>query len=146
MSASGAGIGVAEKIDVLIVTAVEIEYAAALLVETGAWPGSAWEKQPGPTGFEIAFRTFRGNDGSPMRFALTRAHGMGGVEAVNVALPAITAYQPRCVAMCGVCAGRRDDVELGDVIVADRLWAYDTGKLKVPLCQRRARQHSPGNL
>lgn len=29
--------------------------------------------------------------------------------------------------MCGVCAGRRRDVNLGDVIVADRLWTYDTG-------------------
>jgi nucleoside phosphorylase/tetratricopeptide (TPR) repeat protein len=133
MSVSGAGTGGAEAIDVLIVTAVEIEYEHALLVETGAWPGSEWKRSPGPSGFGIAFRTFVARDGSPMRVAVTRAHGMGGVEAVNVALPAIAAYQPRCVAMCGVLAGRRGDVELGDVIVADRLWAYDTGKIKVEI-------------
>lgn len=39
--------------------------------------------------------------------------------------------QPRCLAMCGVCAGRRGDVNLGDVIVADRVWQYDFGALKV---------------
>jgi nucleoside phosphorylase/tetratricopeptide (TPR) repeat protein len=133
MGASGAEVDAGEKVDVLIVTAVEIEYQQALLVETGAWPESVWERHPGPSGFEIAFRTFRTNDGSPIRFGLTRAHGMGGVEAVNVALPAIAAYRPRCLAMCGVCAGRRGDIELGDVIVADRLWAYDTGKLKAEI-------------
>ena len=31
--------------------------------------------------------------------------------------------------MCGVCAGRRGDVFLGDVIVADRVFSYDHGKI-----------------
>ncbi len=35
--------------------------------------------------------------------------------------------------MCGVCAGRRGDVSLGDVIIADRSWAYDAGKLKATI-------------
>jgi nucleoside phosphorylase len=33
--------------------------------------------------------------------------------------------------MCGVCAARRGEVALGDVIIADRMWTYDTGKSKV---------------
>jgi nucleoside phosphorylase len=35
--------------------------------------------------------------------------------------------------MCGVCAGRRGKVGLGDVIFADRLWTYDTGATVVEL-------------
>ena len=30
--------------------------------------------------------------------------------------------------MCGICAGRRGKVFLGDVIVADRVFSYETGK------------------
>ena len=37
----------------------------------------------------------------------------------------------RCIAMTGICAGRRGDVSLGDVIFADRLWSYDAGKKSV---------------
>ncbi|WP_437971489.1 tetratricopeptide repeat protein [Sorangium sp. So ce260] len=124
--AEGRG-GGGEAVDVLIVTAVKEEYDAALLVNTGAWPGCAWEKRRGPTGLEVAFRTFRARDGSPVRVALTRALEMGGVATTNATVPLLNAYEPRCVAMCGVCAGRRGDVQLGDVIVADRLWTYDTG-------------------
>ncbi len=35
---------------------------------------------------------------------------------------------PACLAMCGICAGYRGKVALGDVIVADRLFSYDEGK------------------
>lgn len=62
-----------------------------------------------------------------MRVALTRALEMGGVATTSATVPLVTRYKPQCVAMCGVCAGRRGDVQLGDVIVADRLWTYDTG-------------------
>jgi nucleoside phosphorylase len=121
----------AAKIDVLILTAVKVEYDAALLVATGAWPGSTWTRETGPTGLEVAFRTFRSKDGQPMRVALTRALEMGGVATASAAGELITHYKPRYLAMCGGCAGRRGEVELGDVIVADRLWTYDTGKLEV---------------
>jgi nucleoside phosphorylase len=117
----------AGEVDVLIITAVKDEYDAARGVETGAWPGSTWTRETGPTGLEVALRAFRSKDGQPMRVALT------GVATANVAGALIEHYKPRCLALCGVCAGRRGDVELGDVIVADRLWTYDTGKLEVEI-------------
>lgn len=36
---------------------------------------------------------------------------------------------PRLVIMTGTCAGDRKKVELGDIIVADRTFQYDTGKI-----------------
>lgn len=116
-----------DRVDVLIVTAVKEEYDAVLAVHTGARAGSAWEERPGPTGLAVAFRTFITEDGGELRIAATRALEMGGVAAANAAVPLVTEYQPRCIAMCGVCAGRKGEVQLGDVIVADRLWTYDTG-------------------
>src|SRR6188768_2835297 len=123
----------AAQVDVLIITAVKVEYAAALLVATGAWPGSTWTRETGPTGLEVALRTFRSKDGQPMRVALTHALEMGGVAKASAAGELIAHYKPKCLAMCGGCAGRRGEVELGDVIVADRLWTYDTGKLEVEI-------------
>jgi nucleoside phosphorylase len=52
---------------------------------------------------------------------------MGGIATANAAAPLVHEYRPRCLAMCGVCAGQRGKTALGDVIIADRLWTYDTG-------------------
>lgn len=40
-----------EQVDVLIVTAIKLEYDALLKVDTGAAPSSKWEHREGPTGF-----------------------------------------------------------------------------------------------
>lgn len=120
-----------EPVDVLIVTAVEEEYQALRLVDGDAAPGSRWVFRKGPTGLEVAFRTFSARDGHPIRVAATSALEMGGVATANAAAPLVHVYRPRCIAMCGVCAGRRGKVELGDVIIADRLWTYDTGETVV---------------
>jgi tetratricopeptide (TPR) repeat protein/nucleoside phosphorylase len=113
---------------VVIVTATTLEYQAAKQVEAGAWEGSRWEEEPGPNGLPVAFRTFRGKEGKPLRVAVAQAGGMAGVATVNALLPLVEKYQPRCVAMCGVCAGHPKKTNLGDVIAADRLFFHDTGK------------------
>jgi nucleoside phosphorylase len=54
---------------------------------------------------------------------------MGAPAAVATLLPLVQWLQPRCIAMCGVCAGRPDKgVLLGDVIAADQVFYHDTGK------------------
>jgi tetratricopeptide (TPR) repeat protein/nucleoside phosphorylase len=113
---------------VVILTAIKLEYQAAKQVDAGAWEGSRWEEEPGPNGLPVAFRTFRGKGGKPLRVAVAQAGGMAGVAAVNALLPLVEKYQPRCVAMCGVCAGHPKKTNLGDVIAPDRLFFHDTGK------------------
>ncbi|WP_340371390.1 tetratricopeptide repeat protein [Hyalangium rubrum] len=76
----------------------------------------------------LAFRSFQARGGRPLRVAVVQAANMGAVEAIQALLPVIEAYEPSCVAMCGVCAGRRGKTNLGDVIAADRLFFHDTGK------------------
>ena len=120
-----------EQVDVLIVTAIKLEYDALLKVDTGAAPSSKWEHREGPTGFNVAFRSFRAADGGMLRVAATYALTMGGVAAAGAAAPLVNAYQARYLAMCGVCAGRKGHVCLGDVIIGDRLWSYDTGETVV---------------
>ena len=116
-----------EPLDVLIVTAVKEEWDAVLAVDTGADAGSTWEKLSASIRLEVRVRNFQVFGGA-LRIAVIQALGMGGVEAVSAAAPLLTDYHIRCLAMCGVCAGRRGKVQLGDVIIADRMWTYDTGK------------------
>lgn len=116
------------RVDALIVTALKLEFEQVLQVEDEDDEAS-WTEERGPLGLDVAFRTFRGANGEPLHVAVTWATDMGMVAAANAAIPLMEKYQPRCIAMSGVCAGRPNKVELGDVIVADRLWTYDAGKL-----------------
>jgi nucleoside phosphorylase len=122
-----------DTIDALIVTAVIEECDAVLEVHAGAVPESAWKKRDTQTRFEFFVREFEAVDGGTLRIAVTRAFGMGREQAVMAAAPLLDQYDVRCLAMCGVCAGRRGDVALGDVIIADRTWSYDAGKHKVEI-------------
>src|SRR5579862_9003424 len=108
-----------QRIDVLLVTAVPDEYAAVLAVDTGAADGTTWEARTASTGLELRVRPFVAADGGLLWVAVTQGLGMGGVEAVSAAAQLVPELHVRCLAMCGVCAGRRGDVALGDVIIAD---------------------------
>jgi len=116
------------SLDVLIITAVRDEFDAVLRVNQGAASDSQWITQPGPNGRNIAFRTFEASNG-PIHIGVTYATDMGQTATTEAATALINTYNVRCLAMCGVCAGRRDKVNLGDVIIADRVWDYDLGKM-----------------
>jgi nucleoside phosphorylase/tetratricopeptide (TPR) repeat protein len=116
------------RVDVVLLTAITLEYEAAKRVEAGAVEGSRWEEHPGPNGLPVAFRSFHHKSGRPLRVALAQAGGMGAEAALNALLPLVQRYRPRCVAMCGVCAGRQGPLGLGDVVAAERLFFHDTGK------------------
>ncbi|MCY1018427.1 tetratricopeptide repeat protein [Pyxidicoccus sp. MSG2] len=121
--------GRSRRVDVVILTAIPLEYEAALQVSAGAVAGSQWEEERRPNGLRVSFRSFHGKKGArPLRVALALAGGMGAVEATSALLPLVEEYHPRCVAMCGVCAGRPGKTNLGDVIAPDRLFFHDTGK------------------
>lgn len=114
----------------LIVTAVKDEWDAVLAVDTAATLGTSWDVLGGTAGLEVRYRDFV-VEGGELRIAVVQALGMGREQAVIAAAPLLARHpEIRCLAMCGVCAGRRDDVALGDVIIADRAWPYDAGKLK----------------
>ncbi|WPB76651.1 hypothetical protein KYC5002_47645 [Archangium violaceum] len=122
--------GAPPHVDVLIVTALKEEYDAVLRVDTGALRESTWKEELDPLGLERAFRSFQVAQGGTLRVLVTRAPEMGGEAAVGAVAPLISTYKPRCLAMCGVCAGREGKVELGDVIIADLLWNHEPGKLE----------------
>jgi nucleoside phosphorylase len=116
------------RADVVILTAIRLELDAVLKVDAGAVNGSAWEVTTSPNGLPIAFRSFETRRGRPLRIAAAVSPDMGATAALTTLLPLIQWLEPRCIAMCGVCASRRGKTNLGDVVAADRLFFYDTGK------------------
>lgn len=116
------------RVDAVILTVSRPEFDAVLKVEAGAVQGSIWEEVPGPTGLPVAFRQFLAKTERPLRVAVAGAPDMGATAALHTLIPLVERLEPICIAMCGVCTGRRGKVQLGDVVAADRLYYHDTGR------------------
>lgn len=114
------------EVDVLIITAADGEDDAVLSVVDGLI--EKWTLCTGPgdvPAWRATFATQVG--GSPLRVILTSAHKMGGDAAAVTAASFVSRYSPKCLAVCGVCAGNPRRTALGDVIIADHVYRYDAG-------------------
>ena len=129
-STASRGTSANQHVDAVILTAVKLEFEALLEVSDGG-DSSGWIRQDSLGAFEVATRHFRCGDGQFLRIAAAYSAGMGTIATADSAASLIHELRPRCLGMSGVCAGRRGEVELGDVIIGDRLWTYDTGSVLV---------------
>jgi len=55
---------------------------------------------------------------------------MGLVNMAITAAKAIELFQPKIVAMSGICAGLKGETNFLDLVIADTCWEYQTGKYK----------------
>src|SRR5262249_36782730 len=110
------------SVDALIITALKIELDAVLAL--GADGEHGWQKERDPGGFRYHTRTVPRVGCAPLRLAVAWSGQMGESAAAVRATQLIAHLDPGCLAMCGICAGARGDVALGDVIVADRVYSY----------------------
>lgn len=116
--------------DALVICALFDEYNALLNVtEDIVEPG--WVQETSINGWLTSRATFRGDKGESVRVIATFASGMGREIALATVLALLDEHPASCVAMTGICAGRRGKVSLGDVIFADRLYSYDAGKTTI---------------
>ena len=113
-------------VDGLILTAADGEDDAVRSV--GDQP---WRIAKGP--FSPPLTVWRADlpaaGGRVLRLALSKSFQMGTDSAGTLAGMLGEHLRPKCLAMCGVCAGRPTWTNLGDVIVADRVYRYDVGEL-----------------
>lgn len=117
-----------QRADVVIVTAIPLEYEAVLKVDHGAVPGSRWRETKQTNGVAMAYRPFTTPNGRPLLVAVAVAPDMATPALLSTLIPLVEQLEPRCIAMCGVCAGRRKKVKLGDVVAGERVYYYGTGK------------------
>lgn len=117
-------------VDVLLICALKDEYDQVKSITNGLMaPG--WQEQVCPRGWVVADALFETSSGGKLCIRATWATHMGREQAQAVTSMLIQDNPARCIAMSGICAGRRGKVSLGDVIFADRLWSYDAGKVVV---------------
>lgn len=114
-------------VDVLLICALKDEYDEVRKVTDGLQDGG-WRESRGPKGWIVTDAVFASSDGAPLHIRATWANHMGREQTQAVASMLIKEQPTRCLAMSGICAGRRGKVSLGDVIFADRLWSCDAGK------------------
>jgi nucleoside phosphorylase len=114
--ARGAGGPVA---DAVVVTAIASEYAAVAAHLSGPFE----ERDENGTLYRIG--TLHGSR-SRRRVALVQV-GPGNVDAGVSLERARTAFSPEVILFVGVAGGVKD-VRLGDVVVADSIYDYETGK------------------
>jgi nucleoside phosphorylase len=115
--------------DVLILTSADGEDAAVRdFTEHALAPWKLCEDKPWGFQYDLWYTQFAAANGQrPIRVVLARAPDQREAAAAGIAAALITHFKPVCLAMCGVCAGRPGEVNLGDVIIADKVWKYDGG-------------------
>lgn len=77
---------------------------------------------------DVATQLAGGTAGS-YRVIVTSPLGMGRVEASTATADAIRRWQPRYVLLVGIAGGDPDEVELGDVLIAEQFVDYELAKL-----------------
>lgn len=113
-------------VDVAIITILQEEYAAVLRLLRDARP------VVGSPGLENKHVWVVGEVDSPMSgvpYTVALAMSPAGTNAAVITVKdTLSALDPRCVLVVGV-AGGLGDASLGDVVVADRICAYEYGKI-----------------
>lgn len=104
--------------DVLIMIATQEEEAA--IVSNGDWERKMTTGSP--------LHEYYICEKKGVKFALSRGYDMGESDAAIMAQTMITYLQPQVIAMAGFCAGNSGKVQLGDIIIASKVYNYDIGK------------------
>lgn len=118
-----------ENVDVLIIAALKEEFDALIEITDGE---EAWNQASDNKNFtKYYYRNFESTQGFSFCVAAMWANKMAATSAAVLATQLTEQLNPRCIAMCGICAGKPKDIFLGDVLVADKLFRYDEGKRKV---------------
>jgi nucleoside phosphorylase/CheY-like chemotaxis protein len=109
--------------DICVVTTLQIEMEAVYRLP---W---AWE-EPEPLDDSTFIRRASFTVGNQTFQVVTAcAHRMGSVSAALLTSKLINVFRPRFIAMTGICAGVKDKVNIGDVVLFDPVWEWPSGKL-----------------
>ena len=108
----------------IILTALQEEFAAlfkrfsaSIKVKTANTP------------FPHAACTLRRKDKNGRDIIICQAHRMGNVASALVAFRALERWKPSLVILTGITGGIRGEVNLGDIIVPDRIIEYEATKV-----------------
>jgi len=110
--------------DIVIITALGNPELDAVLKLPYDWQTKRFHDDP--TGYHFGEKK-RGEFNFKIVAASARRKGMPSSSAL--AMKMVERFKPRLIVMLGMCAGVKDKVNLGDVIVADPAWDWGSGKI-----------------
>ena len=112
-----------DSVDVVIVCALKSPEFEALMQLPWHWE----EFMPIS---EVIFirRGFFYSNGQKITVAAAHVTRMGMVSTAITASYLISYFQPKIITMCGICAGVKGKVNIGDIVFADPVWDYQSGK------------------
>ncbi|RAQ97559.1 phosphorylase family protein [Thermogemmatispora tikiterensis] len=112
----------AQRCDVLLVTATDVEVKAVRDIAQKEW-GARFERQRGP----VETYYFLGEIGGAATWLLRTEMGTQGASGATLAISgAIHALKPAAVIMVGIAFGLRpDEQQLGDILVSRQLMSYE---------------------
>lgn len=116
-----------DDVDVCIVCALpKVELPQVLSLP---W---AWEDLYRPIGREHFYKKASvQRKGIQLNVAAAACRRMGMVAASQLTTLMIERLRPKLVVMLGICAGTKNRTAIGDVVVADRSWDWQSGKMEL---------------
>jgi nucleoside phosphorylase len=80
-------------------------------------------------GLSYRFTAIQNDYAEPLHILLSCLPRYGPLETVQLTHALVSEFRPGFVAMTGICAGDKRKVKLGDLVVAERAFMADSGKL-----------------
>lgn len=91
--------------------------------------------------YEYRWSVMQNRSGEPLTILVIWLSDNGPVSAAVDLWPLLHEFHPRFAAMAGFCAGYKEKVHLGDLVVAEYAYLYEEGKIRGVLGEQR--QHQP---
>ena len=123
-----------KNVDVLVITALDEELKGLLSSARG------WSKRTDKYNVTYRQRSFRHKFGGVVTVAAACSDKIGTKHTAILATHLFLKLEPRCLAMTGICAGHKDYIALGDVIVAETIFDTTGGELRVDYKENHGRQ------
>src|SRR5579885_2089069 len=78
---------------------------------------------------DYRYATIDNNQGEPLNILISWPPSYGPTEISLHLSSVLDEFKPCFAAMTGICAGDKNKVKLGDIVVAERAFSYDSGKI-----------------
>src|SRR5438876_9969030 len=91
--------------------------------------------------YDYRLTTIKNDRGEPLALHVSWLPRYGPQEMTLHLSHVLEECQPRIAIMTGICAGDAQQVQLGDLVVAERTFTYDNGKFTLDEQGRTVHQH-----
>lgn len=130
-----------EPVDVCIVCALPEEVRAFLEVVQPYCEGEIEEQSSSRYQYSYRIATIKNTKDERLHLHISWLARYGPQEMALHLSHVLEECQPRIAIMTGICAGDKEQVQLGDLVVAERTFTYDSGKFTLDKRGRQVHQH-----